>query len=482
MGKRKLTKKILIPLAAAAMTIGASMTSFAAYGWQNTDGTWHYYDNDGNLATETWKKSGNDWYWMDENGDMATESLIEVNDEYYYVDQNGVQVKNRWVELDNTDDSEEASDTAWYYFGPNGKAYKAGDSGKTTFKSIVTASGETKKYAFDDQGRMLYGWVNESSERQTGDDAWKEGVYYLGEAGDGALRDNQWAKIEVVDNDQEDDDFQDYYWFYFKSNGKKTVDTTKKINGKKYRFTENGNAVFNWYATPSEATASSATSSNMFYSQPSDSWLSVGWFYTVPSASVDAEAHDSDEAHWFYADKDGELTVSQIKKINGYYYGFDDHGEMLDGLYKLSVDGRDIVSYEKIESESDLPDADEAWDVYYFGGTAKEGALKTGTASITLDGETYKYNFKKSGDERGKGYDGIDNGYLYIKGQLQKADSDEKLKVITYDDEDYLVNTSGSIQKNKKNVKDADGNYYCTDGNGIVTYKDVEKWTSDSNK
>ena len=478
--KLKNKKKILIPLAVATMTIGASMTSFAAYGWQNADGTWHYYDSDGNLATESWKKSGNNWYWLDENGDMATDTLVEVDDEHYYVDENGVQVKNQWRELDNDDDSEDASDTAWYYFGPNGKAYKAGDSGKTTFKSIVTASGATKKYAFDDQGRMLYGWVNESSERQTGDDAWKEGVYYLGDAGDGALRDNQWAKIDVVDDEQEDDDFQDYYWFYFKSNGKKTVDTTKKINGKKYRFTENGNAIFNWYATPSEATPASA--SNMFYSQPSDSWLSIGWFYTVPGENVDSEAHDADEAHWFYADKDGDLTVSQIKKINGSYYGFDEHGEMLDGLYKLSVDGRTIVSYEEIESESDLPEADEAWDVYYFGGSSKEGALKTGTASITLDGETYKYSFKKSGDERGKGIDGFDDGYLYIKGQLQKADSDEKLKVVTYEDEDYLVNTSGKVQKSKKNIKDADDYYYCTDSNGVVTYKDSEKWKADADK
>lgn len=171
--KLKNKKKILIPLAVATMTIGASMTSFAAYGWQNADGTWHYYDSDGNLATESWKKSGNNWYWLDENGDMATDTLVEVDDEHYYVDENGVQVKNQWRELDNDDDSEDASDTAWYYFGPNGKAYKAGDSGKTTFKSIVTASGATKKYAFDDQGRMLYGWVNESSERQTGDDRGK---------------------------------------------------------------------------------------------------------------------------------------------------------------------------------------------------------------------------------------------------------------------------------------------------------------------
>ena len=76
--KLKNKKKILIPLAVATMTIGASMTSFAAYSWQNADGTWHYYDSDGNLATESWKKSGNNWYWLDENGDMATDTLVEV--------------------------------------------------------------------------------------------------------------------------------------------------------------------------------------------------------------------------------------------------------------------------------------------------------------------------------------------------------------------------------------------------------------------
>ena len=38
----------------------------------------------------------------------------------------------------------------------------------------------------------------------------------------------------------------------------------------------------------------------------------------------------------------------------------------------------------------------------------------------------------------------------------------------------YLVNTSGKIQKNKTNVKDKNDTYYCTDAEGLVTYKGYE--------
>ena len=38
-----------------------------------------------------------------------------------------------------------------------------------------------------------------------------------------------------------------------------------------------------------------------------------------------------------------------------------------------------------------------------------------------------------------------------------------------------VVNTSGSIMKNKKNLKDADDMYYCTDSKGHVTgYSDIK--------
>ena len=464
---RKQTRKLLIPCTAAVLTIGASMISWAATGWQEEDGIWRYYSSDGEPVTEAWKKSGDHWFWLDGDGEMLTDSLVEDDEDYYYVNESGAMVKNEWRELDNTDDSDDAADTCWYYLGPNGKAYKAASSGKTTFKTI-----NGKKYAFDEEARMLYGWVDEESGRVTDEDAWRTSVYYLGANGDGAMRSNQWERLEADDDENEDDAFDGYYWFWFGANGKKAADSTKTINGKKYKFTENGNAIFNFYSIASTATASG---SDMYFNSPEQCWRADGWFKSDPDQNIDPEGYDDGDEYWYYAQKNGELVKSQIKKINGQYYGFDEYGKMLHGLYKLSVNDRDIQSYEEIESETDLPEEDEAWQVYYFGDTPKEGAMKTGTTRLDVDGEEYTYEFKKSGSDRGAGYDGIHDGSIYIKGRLLKADRDAKLEKVSYAGEEYLVNTSGKIQKKKTNVKDADDKYYCTDSNGIVTYEGSEK-------
>lgn len=469
---RKETKAFLIPCAVAALSIGASTISFAAAGWQQEGGVWRYYNTNGDLATDTWKKSGNNWFWLDSEGEMPTDTLIEDDGDYYYVNETGAMVKNEWRELENTGQGDDEADTCWYYLGANGKAYKAPESGKTTFKSIARAGGGSSKYAFDEEGRMLYGWIDEESGRVTGDDAWKEGVYYLGEAGDGAVRHNQWQLLEVEDEENEDDEFDGSYWFWFNTNGKKAKDTTKTINQRKYRFEEYGNAVFNWYRLASSSTASG---SDMYYNKPEQCWQAKGWFQSVPDPDIDPEGYEEGDVHWYFAQNSGELTKSQIKKINGQYYGFDEYGKMLHGLYKMSVNDRNIQSYEEIESESDLPEEGDAWQVYYFGDSPKEGAMKTGSARIQVDGEEYTYEFKKSGSQRGEGYDGITDGSIYIKGRLLKADRDAKLEKVVYGGEEYLINTSGKIQKKKNNVKDADDRYYCTDERGVVTYEGTEK-------
>ncbi|MGN0158715.1 MAG: cell wall-binding protein [Brotaphodocola sp.] len=465
---KKQTKMMMIPCAAMVLTLGTAMMSYAAAGWTEEDGTWYYYDSNGDRVTDCWKKSGDSWFWLDEDGEMATETLVEDDGNYYYVNESGARVANEWRELDNEDQDEDDADTCWYYFGSNGKAYTASDSGSISFKTI---SG--KKYAFDDAGRMLYGWVDAEGERQTDDDAWKNGVYYLGEAGDGAQRQSEWVRLEVEDDENEDDDFDGSYWFYFNSNGKKLSDTTKKINGKNYRFEENGNAVFNWYQVASSTTASE---SNLYYNEPNQCWRAEGWFKSIPSENVNQEGYDNGDEFWYYALSDGELVKNQIKKINGKYYGFNEYGEMLEGLYKMSVNGTEIVDCVEIESESDLPKADEAWEVYYFAEEGTEGVMATGKKTIEIDGENYLYNFKKSGTERGTGYNGIHDGILYIKGQTMKADSDSKYEAVEWEGSDYLVNTSGKIQKNKTNIKDADDYYYCTDGDGVITYRGTEKY------
>ena len=96
---RKQTKLVAVLSAAALLAIGASMTSFAATGWQEENGAWVYYDKSGDRVTEKWAKSGNNWYYLDTDGEMAIDTLIEDGDNYYYVDINGVMASNQWVAI-----------------------------------------------------------------------------------------------------------------------------------------------------------------------------------------------------------------------------------------------------------------------------------------------------------------------------------------------------------------------------------------------
>ena len=193
---RKQTKLVAVLSTAALLAIGASMTSFAATGWAEEDGTWVYYNRDGERATDQWKKSGNNWYWLDSNGEMAIDQLIEDGDNYYYVDINGVMAANQWVAIDNEDaGQDDEPDHYWYYFQANGKALKNGDNAKVALKTI-----NGKKYAFDDEGKMLYGWVSEDNAERVDDtdgDGFKEGTYYFGGEDDGAMTVG-WLQMDIT--------------------------------------------------------------------------------------------------------------------------------------------------------------------------------------------------------------------------------------------------------------------------------------------
>lgn len=198
--------------------------------------------------------------------------------------------------------------------------------------------------------------------------------------------------------------------------------------------------------------------------------MSTGWFKAMPDENIDPEGYDDGELRWYYADSNGDLVTSQIKRINGYSYGFDEFGKMLEGLYKIEFeeDGKTIRSAVEIEEDSDLPDEDEDVYVYYFGGSSKEGAMKTGTTTLEISGEKYYYSFDKSGSSKGAGTDGIDSDSIFIKGRRLEAEEGTKYQPVTYKDETYLVSTAGKIMKNKKNIKDSDGVYYKTDSKGII--------------
>lgn len=469
---KKQMKMLLVPTAAAAFSIGAATVSFAATGWTQVGNDWVYLDSDGNRVTDAFRKSGNNWYYLGEDGLMVRSSIVEDGDNYYYVNSAGAMVSNEWREVTNEDPDEGEPETWWFYLQSNGKAVKRSSSGNVRISTLPTSTGDAK-FIFDEEGHMLSGWISEDGEMLTDDDAWKEGVYYADANSSGRLAVNTWKYLEAEDDNENRDG--DGYWFWFQANGKKIADKdSKKINGRKYRFDENGAAHFDWWSTPGNAVSSS---SNMYYNSEDQAWLATGWFHTVPSEEVDPEAHNDDEAYWFYADSNGELYQAEIRSVNGQKYGFDVNGEMLYGLYKITfdADGKTILEAEKIETVDDIPDADENVSVYYFGDSPKEGVMKTGTATIDIDGEKYHYSFRTSGSEKGAGLDKIDKDSIYIKGRRLEAEEGSKYEPIEYDGKEYLVSTSGKIMKNKTNIKDADDTYYCTDKNGVITYQGAEK-------
>ncbi len=465
---RKQTKLVAVLSTAALLAIGASMTSFAAQGWAEEDGTWVYYDRNGDRVTDKWAKSGNNWYYLDSDGEMAIDTLIEDGDNYYYVDINGVMASNQWVAIENEDaGDDDEPDNYWYYFQANGKALK--NSGDNV--SLKTING--KKYAFDDEGKMLYGWVaSDNAERidNTDGDAFKDGVYYFGGADDGAMTVG-WLQMDITYEEATNDEYKyvapvftddedQSRWFYFKSNGKKIYadngeETKEKtINGKKYAFDQNGAMVAEWSmdetkvatadmpATPGKASTAKYSQAWRYFNSVEDgSRVSKGWFKVVSAEYLNDDKYNDDEDSWYYADGSGNLYAGEFKTIKGKKYAFRNDGRMIDGLKFINPDDltkvyADDDSDHPFDTEDDFIDsalwyAANGYNCYYFG-DGNDGAMKTNKTNITIDGDNFNFYFEKSGSSKGAGVNGEKDDKYYLGGMLLKAGSDDKYQAIDY--------------------------------------------------
>ena len=443
---RKQTKIAAIVSAAALLAIGASMTSFAATGWQEEDGTWVYYNRAGEKVANSWEYSGDNRFYLDDAGNMATDSLIEDNDDYYYVDANGAMVRNRWVAIDNESAGEDNQpDVWWYYFQANGKAYKNSHASGTIFKRVING----KTYCFDEDGKMQYGWVKKDDGVTDYDDnAYQEAEYYFGDENDGAMSIG-WREIALSDvADAEDEQPGDSYWdsdqvrwFYFKASGaKQTSSTNKTINGRKYGFDQYGRMIADWHNNSLGAAtyqnASRRGSSNNAASTATASYAKDFMYFSSPE---DGARFTNGTDRWYYADGNGNLYAGQIKTIKGKKYAFDLKGGMIYGLALLRTDGSTIYEYADNENKYDSQDKfmetarnmSSDWAFYYFSDNEdKDGSMKTGTQKISLDGESFSFNFKKGGTKKGQGVTGMSEKKYYLGGMLLTADADNKIEVV----------------------------------------------------
>ncbi|WP_367567927.1 N-acetylmuramoyl-L-alanine amidase family protein [Lacrimispora sp.] len=428
-------------IAMAAPELGlTSATAYAkATGWVEENGSLKFYEEGDFYATDSWKKYGNDWYYLDENGEIATSQEIDE----YYVDDSGKRVINQWISVNNDNywDSPDAPEVFWHYYGKDGKAVIS------KWQKI-----EDKGYYFDEQGQMLTGKV------EIGDF-----TYYLGDENDGAQK-TGWFQLENADEDAEDP----LSWYYFDKDGAMVKDQVdKKIEGSYYTFV-NGEMQTGWYKLPETATPSEAaentkdTAAGYHYYDEESGARAEGW------REIEGISELSEEGtlHWFffkngapyYAEKGiGLFTISSQK------YGFNTKGEMQTGLEVVNLDNDTIANF-------------------YF---ADNGAMSTGKQTIYNEDtdENEIWYFQTSGSKKGQGYHGILDNTVYEYGLRKEADVDLKMAPVALNGTNYLVNTSGAVQKASstskssekpelgagfRDYKDANGKVFVVDANGII--------------
>lgn len=439
---RKQTKLVAVLSAAALLTMGASMTSFAA-GWQkNDDGTWNYYDSDDEMAIGEWKKDGSKWFYLDDDGIMMTDSWV---DDEKYVGDDGAMLASQWKKAlaDNEGDDPEDDGERWYYFDSKGK--------KTTGDKKI----DGKHYFFDDEGKMQDGWYADTNDAN---------LYYCGGEDDGARASGWlWLSRPCTDDDLEGsfDDCEicdDEGWYYFNADGKMYMDgKKKKVNGKFYYFNEHGQMLYSWInnfpnAVATDANAwkdgdfakiaspTTALGEYMLYTNTEDQgWRADGWYQIDGSEDTDTD----DETSWYYF-KDGKAKQAEILYDNFITY---DEDQKLIFRTKIKVEGKYFCFDETGRMQTGLQVIDSSgtgdYEFYYFD---SNGYMKTGkVANVEEDEDSFTYNFNTNNGKNGVGVTGEKDGYLYYNGKRLEADDDYRL--YTVNSKIYLVDKKGKIQK-----------------------------------
>ena len=350
----KISKKIIIISFLFIMLFVLANVSFAmARGWEQDAIGWRYYDYNNIMRTETIQMSGDKKYYLDANGYVVYDYLLEdYNGATYYFNDDGVMVTNTWVAVDPYQVDNQMGNPPsiyLYYFGNNGKAFKAKGS------SIVRKTIDGKPYLFNDFGQMLSGWISEQGERydeyNTEEDPFIDNIYYGGDETDGVLR-SGW--FEMVEGSITDAYYQrSSLWFYFnKKNNKKVFNDTseryltKKINNKTYAFDENGVMFTGWDADPE----------NKFFHSEDTNVKELGaltrkeWIYTVPSEEINARDNAEDTMRWFYSLGNGQIAKNAMRKINTFYFAFNKTGIMRTGVVLFDKVTKEYVDSIDIEN------------------------------------------------------------------------------------------------------------------------------------
>lgn len=467
MTRKRMLTGLAIGLCLGILAAGTAMA--AESGWKTEGGSLKYVDGSGNYVTNDWKTRDGKSYFLGSDGEIEKSTWISNT---YYVDDKGVMVKNSWIHTDGKDGLKEEG---WYFLGRNGKVETDG------WKNV-----EDGRYNFDSDGKMRTGWYYED-----------DNIYYLGGEDDGAMK-RGWLCLEFQEDDLPDvgDISKEYKtagdkarWFFFQKNGraKRSLSGSyeqETINGRKYYFDRNGAMLTGWHAVKEKAQSDDATGISRFVylGGRDDGFMVKGQWKQLsehPADSDDSAAisqKGSEEPpkdgakEWYYFENNGapaylKTGISTMNaatvRIDGENYFVNQYGCKRSGLVKIHSGGHELTGY--------------------FGEKGSDGRMRTGkvTGLADDDGQKCTFYFNMSGSNKGSGYSGEKDGFLYYNGLLVTADKDSEYEVYKVDETFYLVNGSGKVQTNEKAYK-SDGDYaylvedrevYYADDSGKKTKK-----------
>ena len=397
------------------------------YDDEDAEEEWYYFQASGKMATN--KKivyKGNTYFfnadgkmltgWVTADGDDVVNEENGIDkDHTYYADETGARVEGDWIYTVEPSTAEDDADADYYY-------YYLLSSGKVASGKRNNIKGQT--YLFDDQYRMLSGWVrgkvgsdgkteyesidgedssvvieNDSSENYT--------YYYCGGADDGHVKKDKWIKTWRPADTYEEDEDVDQFWYWIESDGKIYVPSTsdaEKVAAEKWKL------------------------------------------------------------------EDGELVIKANyesvakKKVNSKDYFFNENGEMLSEFLYVLEDSDDVNGLKE--------------GLYYFGGS-DDGSMKTGAQTIKDDNlDSFKFYFETKGENKGVGITGNKSNKLYYMGHLVAA-QDYRYQPVTIEvkekvDDEYvmknytfIVNSNGTIQHSTVEYKE--------DGDVLIDASGLEK-------
>ena len=202
-------------------------------GWFKKDGKWYYYTSGGNLVRDKRMTIDNETYCFDSDGAMVTGWYNSGSYWFFFDLKSGKMVVNNWVNYNGN----------WYYLDSVG------------FMATGSRTIDGRQYLFTESGAMFTGWIKESNEwhyynthgRVIGWEKIGNYWYYFEERRGGMVTghqniDGHWYMFRAsgVMHTGWYQSNSNSIWSYYDASGMQAFGW-KEINGKKYYFNGNGN-------------------------------------------------------------------------------------------------------------------------------------------------------------------------------------------------------------------------------------------------